>query len=85
MSDEPVSEDIPVWSRDEIDSPCVRVCVVHPEAQICIGCHRSTDEIRRWSKMSPDERREIMQALPDRAPQLGTRRRGGRAARASRD
>lgn len=80
-----MTEENPVWARDEIDSPCVRVCVVHPEARICMGCHRTTDEIRLWSKMSADERRDIMQALPERAPLLRPRRRGGRAARVSRD
>ena len=73
----------PVWSRDEIQSPCVRICVVHPEARICTGCLRTLDEIRDWSRMSPEERAEIMQALPDRAPML-RKRRGGRAARMAR-
>lgn len=72
-----------LWQRDEIESPCVRICVVHPEARICTGCYRSIDEIGRWSKMSAEERREIMAALPDRASML-TRRRGGRAARMAR-
>ncbi|QGX98794.1 DUF1289 domain-containing protein [Roseovarius faecimaris] len=72
-----------VWQRAEIESPCVRICVVHPEARICTGCYRSIDEIGRWSKMSPDERREIMAALPDRASML-RKRRGGRAARMAR-
>ncbi|TDK50434.1 DUF1289 domain-containing protein [Antarcticimicrobium luteum] len=69
-----------VWSRDEVDSPCVQVCVVHPEERICIGCLRSLDEIARWSRMTAQERRDIMADLPARAPAL-TRRRGGRAAR----
>lgn len=72
-----------VWSRDESESPCVRICVVHPEAQICTGCHRTMDEIARWSTMTPDERREIMTSLPDRKPAL-QKRRGGRAARLAR-
>ncbi len=72
-----------IWHRDEIESPCVKICVVHPEARLCVGCLRSIDEIGRWSKMTPAERREIMAALPDRAPEL-TRRRGGRAARLQR-
>jgi len=72
-----------VWSRDEVESPCVRVCVVHPEARICTGCLRSIDEITRWSKLSPEERRAIMAALPDRANLL-RKRRGGRAARVAR-
>ncbi len=69
-----------VWRRAEIESPCVKICVVHPEARICIGCHRSTDEIARWSRMSPAERREIMAVLPERGAAL-TRRGGGRAGR----
>ncbi|KNX41943.1 hypothetical protein ROTO_15450 [Roseovarius tolerans] len=71
------------WQRDEVESPCVRVCVVHPEARICTGCLRSIEEITRWSKMSGTERREVMAALPDRAGLL-KKRRGGRAARLSR-
>ena len=66
--------------RDEVESPCVKVCVVHPAERICVGCLRSIDEIARWSRMTPDERREIMLDLPDRAPRL-RRRKGGRAAR----
>lgn len=75
--------DIPVWKRDEIESPCVRICVVHPEARICTGCYRTMDEIARWSRMPPEERREIMATLPERAPEL-RKRRGGRTARLKR-
>ena len=71
---------IPVWTRAETESPCIRVCVVHPQAGICTGCHRTTDEISRWSRMTQQERQEIMAALPGRAPLL-KKRRGGRAAR----
>jgi len=76
-------KDDKVWSRNEIESPCVRVCVVHPEARICTGCYRSIDEITRWTKMSAEARREVMEALPDRASLL-KKRRGGRAARLAR-
>jgi predicted Fe-S protein YdhL (DUF1289 family) len=72
-----------IWKRDEIESPCVKICVIHPESRLCTGCLRSIDEITRWSRMSSDERREIMTALPGRAGQLA-RRRGGRAARLTR-
>ncbi|MEX0285326.1 MAG: DUF1289 domain-containing protein [Paracoccaceae bacterium] len=70
----------PVWRRNEVDSPCVQVCVVHPRARICTGCYRTIDEIGRWSRMTPEERQEIMAELPNRAPML-RQRRGGRAAR----
>ncbi|UWQ26278.1 DUF1289 domain-containing protein [Leisingera aquaemixtae] len=72
-----------VWKRDEIQSPCIKICVVHPEARICTGCYRSIDEIRDWSKMTNDERAEIMDALPARASKL-VKRRGGRGARLKR-
>lgn len=71
-----------VWKREEIQSPCVKLCVVHPEERICVGCLRSIDEIASWSRMSPAERSTIMAELPARAPRL-SKRRGGRLARLS--
>jgi len=69
-----------VWHRAEIESPCVKICLIHPEARICIGCLRSADEIASWSRMTPEARREVMEALPGRSGLLA-RRRGGRAGR----
>ena len=76
-----MSDDI--WRRDEVESPCVKICVVHPEAGLCIGCLRTIDEITRWSKMSGEERRGIMSDLPGRSGQI-SKRRGGRAGRRGR-
>ena len=73
----------PLWKRDEIESPCVQICVVHPETRICTGCYRTIDEITDWSRMTPEARRNIMDDLPARADQLKVRR-GGRAARLKR-
>jgi uncharacterized protein len=72
-----------VWTRDEIASPCIQICVVHPTERICTGCHRSIDEISRWSQMTSDERSLVMNDLPARASRL-SKRRGGRAARLKR-
>jgi predicted Fe-S protein YdhL (DUF1289 family) len=72
-----------VWKRDEIASPCVKLCVVHPEERICVGCYRSIDEISRWSRMTHEERATVMEDLPTRAPRL-SKRRGGRQARLDR-
>lgn len=66
-----------VWKREEIESPCVKICVVHPESGLCIGCLRTLDEIARWGALSAEERRRIMMELPARKPRL-TLRRGGR-------
>lgn len=73
-----------IWRRAEIESPCVKVCVIHPEARLCVGCHRTIDEISAWSRMAPETRQAIMAELPARAGQLA-RRRGGRSARLARD
>lgn len=72
-----------VWKRAEIESPCIKICVIHPETRLCTGCLRSIDEIGSWGRMSGEERRDIMAELPTRAGQL-TKRRGGRAARLAR-
>ncbi len=73
-----------VWKREEIASPCIKTCVVHPEARLCIGCLRTIDEITAWSRMSPEVRATVMAELPTRAP-LIQQRRGGRTARLGRD
>ena len=71
-----MSEDI--WKRNEVDSPCVNICIVHPQAHICTGCFRTIDEISSWSNMSETERKGIIKELPNRSSKLKVRR-GGRA------
>ena len=72
-----------IWRRDEVQSPCIKICVIHPEARLCTGCLRSIDEITVWTKLSPEARQTIMEELPTRQGQL-SKRRGGRAARLAR-
>ena len=72
-----------VWKRDEVESPCIKICVVHPTERICTGCLRSIDEIAQWSRLSNEARQAILDELPARAPRL-RKRRGGRAARVNR-
>lgn len=80
MSEQP---EPPVWQRPEIESPCVNICMIHPETRLCLGCARTGDEIARWSSMTPEERSLIMAELPARDP--GPRNRsGGRQARIKR-
>ena len=72
-----------VWKRDEIQSPCVKLCVVHPEERLCVGCLRSMEEIATWSRLTHEERAAVMADLPARAPRLA-KRRGGRMGRLDR-
>ena len=43
-----------------IVSPCQKVCKI--EDNICIGCHRTLEQISNWSKMTDEERKKIMQS-----------------------
>ena len=72
-----------IWIRKEVESPCTKVCQIHPETRLCLGCARSIDEIGAWGSMTPEMRSDIMADLPNRdvAP---TTRRGGRSARLKR-
>ena len=72
-----------IWARREIDSPCTKICLVHPEERLCVGCYRSIEEIATWSRLTPAERRAIIADLPARAPLLA-KRRGGRLGRLDR-
>lgn len=76
MSDE-------VWKREEVESPCIKICVIHPQARLCTGCLRSIEEIGEWSRMTPQQRRAVMDELPARVGSI-SKRRGGRTARLAR-
>ena len=69
----------------DIETPCVKLCVVDPDSGFCIGCGRSRSEIAGWIAMSPAERRAVMAELDDRMASLtrNKRRKGG--ARGRRD
>jgi len=53
-----------------IPSPCANVCMLHPDSNLCIGCKRTVEEIARWTGYSDEERRRIMNELPQRSHEL---------------
>jgi predicted Fe-S protein YdhL (DUF1289 family) len=53
-----------------IETPCTKVCVVHPTAGLCVGCGRSLMEIGGWAGFSDAERRRVMAELPRRLAAL---------------
>ena len=54
-----------------LQTPCIRVCVVHPASGLCVGCGRSLDEIARWIALADEERSRIMAELPPRLAAMG--------------
>ena len=48
-----------------IASPCVSICALD-EHDICVGCHRSGQEIAGWGSKSEHEKAEIMKRVAER-------------------
>ena len=55
-------------------SPCVRDCCLD-EAEVCMGCGRSLQEILRWQAASDEEREIILAAAKLRLDERQARRR----------
>ena len=70
-------------AQTDVESPCLKICVVDPETGFCVGCGRTRDEIASWLGLSPQARRGIMNGLPERIEALtrSKRRKGGRRGR----
>lgn len=68
-----------VWKRETGESPCVKVCVIHRESKLCIGCYRTNGEIAAWARMGREERLAIMGELDGRKHLLKGKRKGGRS------
>jgi predicted Fe-S protein YdhL (DUF1289 family) len=56
----------------DIQTPCVKICVVDRTSALCIGCGRSLAEIAGWIGFTDEERTRIMAALPRRLEALRT-------------
>ncbi|MGI9484265.1 MAG: DUF1289 domain-containing protein [Hyphomicrobiales bacterium] len=62
-----------------VASPCIKVCVVDPDSDLCIGCGRTRTEIAGWLSFSARQRKDVTSALPQRLANLtrNKRRKGG--------
>jgi len=47
-------------------TPCILVCSIDDISGYCFGCGRTAAEIGAWMSYSDDERRQLMEALPER-------------------
>ena len=54
-------------SDEVVPSPCVSVCRMSADGDLCEGCFRSLDEIRRWSGLDTLARRVVWSRLLQRA------------------
>jgi uncharacterized protein len=82
-SDKPILTSMNALTSQDIETPCIKVCVIDPETGFCLGCGRTRGEIGSWLALSSAERRQIMTTLEDRVSTLTLRKRrkGGRRGR----
>jgi predicted Fe-S protein YdhL (DUF1289 family) len=43
-----------------VESPCKNICII--ENEVCTGCKRTRDEIRKWLKYSDEEKQKVVEA-----------------------
>jgi hypothetical protein len=55
-----------------VPSPCVQVCTLDPLTGLCVGCHRTVQEVADWLEMTAEEKRAVLERVAQRA---GDRRR----------
>jgi predicted Fe-S protein YdhL (DUF1289 family) len=55
--------------QDRVQSPCVNICALD-ENDLCIGCHRSSDEIMSWPRLDNEERRRVLEKVAQREEQV---------------
>ena len=53
-------------SKQDPLSPCIGVCTLNPETQLCDGCLRTMDEIAAWTEYSSQEKRKVRAKLEKR-------------------
>jgi len=46
-----------------VASPCIGVCKLDPVTKLCLGCHRTVDEISSWLDLDEGERKAIIARL----------------------
>ena len=44
-------------------SPCTKNCSLNSSTNLCEGCGRNLDEIVEWTRMSDEEKQEVMSRL----------------------
>ena len=52
-----------------VASPCNSVCMLNDE-DVCVGCYRTAQEIRIWSVLNNDQRRDVVIACGERNRQV---------------
>lgn len=52
--------------RDEVITPCRKICRISPVHGLCVGCWRNLQEIAQWGSLDDSTRRAVMTRLDER-------------------
>jgi len=56
---------------ENVPSPCISVCKMDEQRVLCLGCLRTLQEIRDWSKMNDADKRIVWTRIEQRAVTQG--------------
>jgi len=71
------------WYATTPDSPCIAICSTSQGDEVCKGCGRSFGEVRRWTAMSPGDKRATWRRITHEATAWRFNRYAERAKRAT--
>lgn len=57
---------MPETPENSVASPCINVCTIDEDSGLCLGCARNIREVARWKRLSDEERRQVINQLPER-------------------
>jgi predicted Fe-S protein YdhL (DUF1289 family) len=47
-------------------SPCIDLCEIDENTNLCLGCCRTIEEITFWSSFTHDEKKHVLEQLVER-------------------
>lgn len=53
-------------TEGDLPSPCIKVCRLDETGWLCLGCHRTLDEIAGWSGYTPAQKQAVLERLSAR-------------------
>lgn len=56
--------------QQEPASPCIGVCKLDEETQLCEGCFRTLDEIAGWGEFSCEQKRQVLVDVENRCERI---------------
>jgi uncharacterized protein len=60
----------PASPPNDPPSPCIGVCAINPQTQLCDGCIRTLDEIAAWWDYTSEQKRGVLTQVEARLARI---------------